>query len=243
MCAIHQPNLLPRLSTVAKIFAADVWVVLDDVQFTRRDYQHRARLGDLRSGATRWLSLPTHLPDGRATVIRQARLLDPACSRSRMEGVLREQYRASPFWPEFSDRLGPVLDLFDATNRTAEITQASTELLLAALGWHGRLVRSSDFAVRAGRTRRLVDLCRAVGAGSYLCGTGGSRYVERQEFANARIEFVPFTVPEVGVWAEARSLSTAHALMVHGPAVVRRTMEAVQPPTAGAGTAVGLSRL
>jgi hypothetical protein len=32
-CAIHQPNFLPRLSTLAKIYAADVWVVLDDVQF------------------------------------------------------------------------------------------------------------------------------------------------------------------------------------------------------------------
>ncbi|MFE7111305.1 WbqC family protein [Streptomyces sp. NPDC057575] len=40
VCAIHQPNLLPRLSTVAKILAADVWIVLDDVQFARRDFQH-----------------------------------------------------------------------------------------------------------------------------------------------------------------------------------------------------------
>src|SRR5579884_3694663 len=44
LCAIHQPNLFPRLTTLAKILAADCWIVLDDVQFTRRDYQHRARL-------------------------------------------------------------------------------------------------------------------------------------------------------------------------------------------------------
>ena len=44
LCAIHQPNLLPRLTTLAKLFAADRWIVLDDVQFSRRDYQHRARL-------------------------------------------------------------------------------------------------------------------------------------------------------------------------------------------------------
>ncbi|WP_411977315.1 WbqC family protein [Streptomyces decoyicus] len=41
LCAIHQPNLFPRLSTLAKLFAADCWIVLDDVRFTRRDYQHR----------------------------------------------------------------------------------------------------------------------------------------------------------------------------------------------------------
>ncbi|MFE6746426.1 WbqC family protein [Kitasatospora purpeofusca] len=54
MYAIHRPNLLPRLSVMAKILAADVWVVLDDVQYARRDYQHRARLGALTGGATRW---------------------------------------------------------------------------------------------------------------------------------------------------------------------------------------------
>ncbi|WP_436849202.1 WbqC family protein [Streptomyces atriruber] len=44
LCAIHQPNLWPRLTTLAKLFAADHWIVLDDVQFARRDYQHRARI-------------------------------------------------------------------------------------------------------------------------------------------------------------------------------------------------------
>ena len=39
--AIHQPNFLPRLSTLAKVCAADIWVILDDVQFSRRDYQNR----------------------------------------------------------------------------------------------------------------------------------------------------------------------------------------------------------
>ncbi|MEV8399494.1 WbqC family protein [Streptomyces niveus] len=39
---MHQPNLFPRLSMLAKLYAADCWIVLDDVQFTRRDYQHRA---------------------------------------------------------------------------------------------------------------------------------------------------------------------------------------------------------
>ncbi|MFJ8477732.1 WbqC family protein [Kitasatospora sp. NPDC094011] len=228
MCAIHQPNLLPRLSTVAKLLAADVWVVLDDVQHARRDYQHRARLGFLDSTATRWLSLPTHLPNGRATLIRDARLTDPGRTRRRVEGVLREQYRASPFWPAFAELLRPLLDLFEVTGRTATITEASTLLLLNALGWSGRVVRSSNLAAGAGRTQRLVDLCRAVGAGAYLCGTGGSRYIEPGRFADAGVELRWFAVPCAGVWAGSRSVSAVHALMLHGPAKVRQHVEAAR---------------
>jgi len=39
LCAIHQPNLFPRLSTLAKLFAADLWIALDDVQFARCHYR------------------------------------------------------------------------------------------------------------------------------------------------------------------------------------------------------------
>ncbi|MFG2955839.1 WbqC family protein [Streptomyces sp. NPDC048291] len=71
VCAIHQPNLFPRLSTLAKLFAADRWIVLADVQFARRDYQHRARLAALDDPARQqWLTLPVHLPHGRPTLIR-----------------------------------------------------------------------------------------------------------------------------------------------------------------------------
>ncbi|MFF4157003.1 WbqC family protein [Streptomyces sp. NPDC001678] len=63
MCAIHQPNFFPRLTTLAKLFAADCWIVLDDVQFARRDYQHRARLAALDNPADhRWRPFPPTCP-------------------------------------------------------------------------------------------------------------------------------------------------------------------------------------
>ncbi|GAA2028933.1 hypothetical protein GCM10009839_30320 [Catenulispora yoronensis] len=40
--AIRQPNLFPRLSTLAKLYASDTRVVLDDVQFNRRDWADAA---------------------------------------------------------------------------------------------------------------------------------------------------------------------------------------------------------
>ncbi|MET8160353.1 WbqC family protein [Sphaerisporangium sp. NPDC005289] len=106
MCAIHRPNLFPRLATLAKLFTADYWIVLDDVQFARRDYQHRARLASLdSSGKTRWLSIATHLPHGRRTSIRGARLADPARCRRRVAQLLADHYRHSTYWPAFKRRL------------------------------------------------------------------------------------------------------------------------------------------
>ncbi|WP_329144849.1 MULTISPECIES: WbqC family protein [unclassified Streptomyces] len=71
LCAIHQPNFLPRLTTLAKLVATDYWIVLDDVQFTRRDYQHRALLpGPGEPEGRRWLTTPPIFPTaaGRPSV-------------------------------------------------------------------------------------------------------------------------------------------------------------------------------
>lgn len=226
VCAVHQPNFLPRLSTVAKLAAADVWMVLDDVQFSRRDYQHRARMGPVDgTGPARWLSVPTHLPDGRSTLIRDARTVDAPRSIRRVEHVLRRHYGVSPFWPRLATDLLGLLTLFRSTDRMAEIAEESTLLLLRVLGWSGATVRSSTLSADSGRTQRLVDLCQAVGADTYLCGTGGSRYVEPDLFTAGRVELRQFGVPSTGVWAGARQVSAVHSLMVHGPDKVKAALE------------------
>ncbi|MET8808856.1 WbqC family protein [Streptomyces sp. NPDC004546] len=120
MCGIHQPNLFPRLSTLAKPYTADQWLVLDDVQFARRDYQHRARLAVLADPARQqWLTLPTHLLHGRQTLIKDARLADLRRSRRTVELLVRQYYRRSPHWPALDGVLDAVLARFEETDRSS----------------------------------------------------------------------------------------------------------------------------
>ncbi|MGW1196524.1 WbqC family protein [Streptomyces sp. NPDC002536] len=149
LCAIHQPNLFPRLTTLAKLFAADCWIVLDDVQFTRRDYQHRTHLAALNDPADRrWLSIPTHLPQGRHTTVGDAVMAEPARSRQRAARILRQHYGSSPHWPAFQQALAPVLDAFVTSDRTAVVAEASARALLDLLGWQGCILHSSRLPAR-----------------------------------------------------------------------------------------------
>ncbi|GAA2701215.1 WbqC family protein [Nonomuraea recticatena] len=226
--AIHQPNLFPRLTTLAKLWAADCWVVLDNVQFARRDYQHRARLAALTDpGMRQWLSLATHLPEGQPTLIGDALLADPARSQRRVGQLLQQLYGRSRHWPLFQERLGPLLSLFNTTDRLAAISEASTLILLRLLGWRGQIMSSSDLPARLGRSRRLADLAKACGARTYLCGTGGMRYLAVDAFTRQGIHVTAFRTPSEGVWASAREVSAVRALMVLGPKVLARELSAV----------------
>ncbi|MGP3921223.1 WbqC family protein [Nonomuraea sp. 10N515B] len=192
--------------------------MLDDVQFARRDYQHRTRLASLdSSGQTRWLSIATHLPHGRATSIRGARLADPARCRRRVAQLLADHYRHSAYWPAFKRRLEPVLAEFERTDRLADVAELSTRLLLEEVGWAGRILHSSDLLARGGRSQRLADLAWLTGATTYLCGTGGMRYLEPAAFRVHSIEVLPFETPALGVWESAREVSALQALTLVGP--------------------------
>ncbi|MGW2081929.1 WbqC family protein [Streptomyces sp. NPDC001939] len=227
LCAIHQPNLLPRLTTLAKLFAADYWIVLDDVQFARRDYQHRARLADLgRAARQQWLTIPTHLPTGRSTLIRDALVDAPDLARRRTAGMLRQHYGASPHWPALSQALDPMLDAF-TTGRTAAVAETSTRALLALLGWKGKILTSSQLPSRPGRSQRLADLAAATGARAYLCGTGGMAYLDEAPFTALSIAVTPFRPPTTSIWSSGRRLSALWALAALGPDSVAACLRAL----------------
>ena len=119
-CAVHQPNLFPRSSTLAKLFSADVWVVLDDVQFNSRDYQHRARLAEPAEPARqRWLTLPVHRPHGRASRISELLLAETGKSRRRVEQLVRQYYGRSPFWTDTRECAEEVLAELELSDRLA----------------------------------------------------------------------------------------------------------------------------
>ncbi|MFB7669514.1 WbqC family protein [Kitasatospora sp. NPDC056138] len=223
VCAIHQPNLFPRLSTLAKLYTADVWIVYDDVQFVRRDYQHRARLAQLNDPRKwQWLSLPTHLPHGRDTLISDAHLVEPFRSQQRVQRLLQQLYSRGPYWLQLQERLGALFDLFEITDRTAAIAKASTLALLRLLDWDGTVLHSRDLPARKGRSLRLADLCSSVNASTYLCGSGGLSYLDTAPFEQQAISVESFLVPEHGVWEEGHRVSALRAIATHGPDALRR---------------------
>jgi hypothetical protein len=225
VCAIHQPNFFPRLSTLTKLFLADHWVILDDVQFTRRDYQHRARIAPLDNPQqTQWLHLAVHLPEGRSTRIRDAVVVDTAKGRRRTAMMLRERYRNSPHWPGLSEVIDQVLTTMRTTDRLSTITETSAIGLLRMLGWPGIVTRSSDTTCSSSRSQRLADLTVAVQATNYLCGRGGMRYLNTTGFHRAQVGVVPLRLPPTELWESGYHLSATHALMTYGPSALAELM-------------------
>jgi len=226
--AIHQPNLFPRLSTVAKLFTADEWIVLDEVQFVRRDYQHRVRLAPPgRPDEEQLLTLPVHLPAGRSTRICDVRLVEADRSARRLNLLSRQLYRRSEHWKDLETPLHAVIQELHTTDDLATVSIESTAHLLRALGWQGTIVRTRGIPARNGRTDRLVDLTLARSGTHYLCGAGGLRYLEQRQFTERGIPVIACCTPErpEPLWAGARRISTLWAIATFGRDYVREILQ------------------
>lgn len=219
VCAIHQPNLFPRLSTLAKLFTADTWIILDNVQFTRRDYQHRCRLATPDDPQRqRWLTLPVHLPHGRATRINDVLLAEPERSRQRLARLIHQTYGRAPYWKAIEEPVRQVVNVLNRTDRLAEVTETSTRALLRLLGWTGTIHHASQIPTRTGRSERLADLTCAIGATTYLCGTGGATYIAPWPFAThgLHVELFPPSTGD-GPFPSLHRVTALHTLAVRGP--------------------------
>src|SRR5262249_14364704 len=154
---------------------------LNDVQFVRHDYQHRARLTNFGDADREfWVTLPVHLPEGRATLIRDVVIAEPAKTRRHVERSLQHAYGRSRYWAQLRSALEPAMSLITASGQLQEVDEVSTRALLHLLNWSGDSFRSGDCVSRNDRSARLADLTREAGCHTYLCGTGGSRYLNQQ---------------------------------------------------------------
>ncbi|HKS25568.1 MAG TPA: WbqC family protein [Thermoanaerobaculia bacterium] len=195
-CVILQPSYIPWRGYFDLIRRAGVFVFYDDVQYDTRGWRNRNRIKTPRGA--QWLTIPVNARGAQTEHIainRIATVPEP-WARKHFE-TLRLFYGAAP---HFSDYL-PWLEraYAEPPPLLADFTIATTIELAGMLGISGtRFWRSSELGVGGGKTERLVNIARHVGATSYLSGPSAKSYIEPERFAEAGIalEYMEYGYPE-----------------------------------------------
>ena len=171
--AAHQPHYLPWLGYLAKLAACDLFVVMDDLQFEAQNFQNRNRI-KVNNGA-RWLTVPLRHGSQRDR-IRDKLIDEPKSDKENWQRrsweTLRVHYGACPYFGHYAQDLE---DLYTwPWKRLLDLDLHLLELHRAWFGLRTPVLLASSLGLRGTRTGRILDLCRAVGADTYLSGSGGS---------------------------------------------------------------------
>lgn len=190
--SIHQPNYLPWLGYFHKIERSDVFVFLDDVQYTKGGFTNRVRI--LSPQGPKWLTVPVSVSLG--TPINRVFPSRGDWSRSHLD-TLRGVYGSAPafreVWLEVCELLEepPQADL-------AEVNMSLVCNLSKHLGLSCSFQRSSELCLTSASDDRLVEIVKLMAPGGrYLSGRGASKYQDPDKFAKAGLgfEYVEFQHP------------------------------------------------
>ena len=194
IAAIHQPNFLPWLGYFHKVSRCDIFILLDDAQYTKNSFINRNKIKTPAGG--QWLTLPVLHKGKFAQPILDCVIADkPKTVHQTLRTVEMNYGRAEHFaryYPEFSRILE------ESTDKLAEVNVSLIRWIAEILGIPAEIKRSSELAnIEGDSTARLVSICRAVGAGEYLSGFGGQKYQDEEVFAEAgiRLKITDFVHP------------------------------------------------
>ncbi len=180
--AIHQPQFMPWLGYLDKIDRADLFVLLETVQFKKNEWQNRNRIRTAQGW--QWLTVPVLHDFGQR--LNEVRINSSVNWQAKHARTLEMHYGRAPYAPQFLPQL---LRLYEQPwDRLVDLTVACLKWLLDAFDIRTPLRMASGMQVRDEPTDRLIDICRAVGATRYLVGAGAHGYLDTARFEAAGIQ-------------------------------------------------------
>jgi hypothetical protein len=233
--AIHQPNFFPWLGFFAKAAQADVFILLDHVQFPKTKGNWGNRVQWMVGGAPRWATMPVRRDYHGVRRFDEMLTCSATAWRSDLLRTLRMNYsRAAAFSQSFPTVEPLVL------NPSPHLADYNCQAILTLADRLGlgtdRFVRSSSLRCEGQATDLLVSLVRAVGGTAYLSGRGSSGYLEPEQFAAAGLEllyqsFSHPTYPQIAGEAFVPGLSCLDAVFNCGFGVVRSWLNGAATPS------------
>lgn len=214
LVSIHQPNYFPWLGYFYKIYKSDIFIFLDDVQYNNEGLQNyhyvKTANGRLR------LKVPVTFHHG--DLIKDVSINHKLDWQKKHIKTIELNYRKTRFFDEvFSD----YSDLI--TKKELTISSFDIEIIKfisRKFNFKTKFYLSSELAVNTAKTQKIIDLCKVVGATTYLSGVGAKAYQDENLFYSNSIgliysNFKPFTYDQL--WGDFEgNVSVLDYLMNYG---------------------------
>lgn len=185
---IHQPDFIPYLGFFHRLMLSDIYIVLDNVQFTRGGSNCWTNRDKIKTPqGARWITIPCKKAPVE-TDINQIEINDALDWRLRNLNQIRDNYSGAPGFREVFPYIEDLYGRKDAL--LSDFTFASIQMLIELFAIDIEILFSSDLKPCGKSNLRVIDLVQKTGARKYLSGVGARDYFEPEPYRNAGIEVI-----------------------------------------------------
>lgn len=181
---IHQPQYLTWLGFFNKCACSDKVVLLDDVQFQKNGFQNRTKI----KTATGWQWLTVPVSYDHPAKISEVKIDSNPDWQKKQWKAIAQNYQKAPFFSQYEHKIRPLFEnKFDGLE---DLSSKSIEIIFDILGINIPVVKSSCINAPGDKSDRLVNICKALKADTYLSGIGGKKYLKEDKFNSAGIHII-----------------------------------------------------
>ena len=181
---IHQPDFMPYLGFFDRLLKADIYVIFDNVQYTRRAWMNRDKIKTKKGEG--WLTVSTQKAPQDTPINRI--LLAEGSWREDNLNLLRTNYRNSPFFHEIMPSIEELYK-FPGT-RMMDFNLASIQMLMQFFDIQIETVLASSLEPQGKNNTMIIDIMKKLGYSRYLSGVGARDYFVPELYEQAGIEVI-----------------------------------------------------
>ena len=190
LCAIHQPNFFPWMGYFNKIYRADRFIYLDNVDYEKSGHSMQCytnRVSIVSNGKSVYIYTPLIREHGEQ-IINNVKINYSTDWKKDIINSITAAYNNSPHWTEIIPHIDQMmLKQFDFIS---EQNIYFINYILNLLNIDTPVYCSSELKTQSASTERLIELTKSVECDEYMCGGGGDKYQEEDLFDNSGIILV-----------------------------------------------------
>ena len=173
--AIHQPNYLPYLGYFKKMQECDMFVYLDDCQFSNNQFHHYNKINTEKGPVTLKVPVIYHFGDK----IKDVKIDNSKNWRDKhIYEIAMAHYMDFDFYElrEIAEIIGKEQEYL------ADLNIKLIESIKKGFGIKCETIRSSELGIESTSQQRIIDICKKLGADTYLSGNGAKAYQVDEEY-------------------------------------------------------------
>jgi len=175
----HQPCYLPWLGWFNKLYVADCFVILDNVQFEKGSYTNRTRVKT--ADGARWLTIPIIQNFGQP--INDVKMNGDQWIWKHEKTIQQNYHKTEYYYKELQSSWTFGADHFSL----ADFLENDLIYWLSPFAIETPIFKASEIVTYRKKQDLIIELCKHFKADTFLFGAQGRGYVEVEKFRKAGI--------------------------------------------------------
>lgn len=170
---IHQPEHFPYMGYFQKMEAADIFVILDNVNYRKNYFQNRNKFLN-KNGIEEWFTIQVE----KGSTSKHIKDVNT------VNGPWRKKILT-----KHNQNLGINLESIYSHNKLIDINIKSIEYCKNILNINTPIIYASDLNVYGTKSELLANIVKKLKGTTYLSGPSGKDYLDKKYFNNIKVNF------------------------------------------------------